>query len=487
MILNIRREHTIELLLLLLIVIYIIVFSYISILKHLAYSTTAFDLGLFVQALSTTLDNGSLFETTALGVTPDGGGYSHFSVHANLILFFILPLYAIYPTPEWLLIIQSLIISLGSVPLYYLAKKELNTFPALIISATYLLYPALHWMNLFDYHPESMVPTLILFSFYYLKEEKYVRYFIFLTLSLMCKEDVSIAVIGLAAYIMYSSKSDFKKSHFLKNRKFIVSIFTLMLAIAWLFFADRLIVGLPWESNRMYLDRYYHLGETWQETIFYLIYPPNFISETVGPSKIYYFFALLFPVGFIPILSPSTLFIPILNILENVLSNSSFMYDIKYHYSFAIIPFIFISTVYGIKKISLRSKLFKLSIFILVFSSIIATVFLSPLGVIYSIPERTEHHETIDLILDMIPSNASVSTQDDIFPHLAHRNSLYLGYQPGVQFIIVDTTSPWYYSEYLGRAPISRFDDKISSLIDEGTYDIVTEKDGILLLRLIDK
>ncbi len=75
--------------------IYIIFLSTITILKHQAFMSSGFDLGLFNQAFWTTTKEGMLFyETADLSFNPGG---SFFGVHFSPILFILLPFYAILP------------------------------------------------------------------------------------------------------------------------------------------------------------------------------------------------------------------------------------------------------------------------------------------------------------------------------------------------------------------------------------------------------
>ena len=69
--------------------IYIIFLSTITILKHQAFMSSGFDLGLFNQAFWTTTNEGMLFyETADLSFNPGG---SFLGVHFSPILFILLP------------------------------------------------------------------------------------------------------------------------------------------------------------------------------------------------------------------------------------------------------------------------------------------------------------------------------------------------------------------------------------------------------------
>ena len=57
------------------------------------------------------------------------------------------------PRAETLLVLQSVWLATGVAPLYLLGKKRLgNPWFGVLLAATYVLYPALHGANLFDFH-----------------------------------------------------------------------------------------------------------------------------------------------------------------------------------------------------------------------------------------------------------------------------------------------------------------------------------------------
>jgi uncharacterized membrane protein len=457
-------------------------------MKHRTYDSTAFDLGIFDQALSSTINDGYFFETTALGVTLEGRGYSTFSVHLNLILFLILPLYYLYQNPETLLIIQSLFIGLGVIPLYLLARKEINRLWATALSIIYLMYPSLHWINLYDFHPESMVPCFILFSFLFLKKKRYNVYFIFLILSLACKEDVMLVVIGLGLYIIISERIRVRSSlDIVKSEAFRVGIITVLIGVFWIFLTHAFTTGLPWVGKWIFIERYSHMGRTWADIAVFMLDPINIFTEISSVDKLGYITKLLLPLSFVPLFSPSILAIPIIRLMENIFSNAPAMYDFRFHYTAPIIPFLFISAVYSAKKIFYRMKKFsKIFMIGMIIVSGISSISLGPISSSDLFPEKTNRQIVIDEAITLIPKEASVSTHDEIFPHLSSRSNTYLGYQHGVQYIIVDTNSRWYHVGWIGRDPISRFDDKIEYLVDKNVYNIIFNKNGILLLEITE-
>jgi len=93
-----KRMH--EVIIVLCILIYTVVFSYNTCLKHYTFHSYSWDLGVFNQAIYTTIYEGKFFYYTPdLFMNPEG---SYFAIHFSPILLLILPLYALLPSVQTL-------------------------------------------------------------------------------------------------------------------------------------------------------------------------------------------------------------------------------------------------------------------------------------------------------------------------------------------------------------------------------------------------
>jgi hypothetical protein len=124
-------------------------------------------------------------------------------------------------------------------------------------------------------------------------------------------------------------------------------------------------------------------------------------------------------------------------IIPFILSNYRAYYMIGSHYSLYIIPSLFISTIYTLKAID-RSMRERLSRYVLAVSALMIIV-LSPInpysgylnegGKILWYPETpriTERLLTVHEIIDIVPEEASILTQNHIFPHISNRVNAYV-------------------------------------------------------------
>src|SRR3972149_7999686 len=139
-----------EIILCLLILAYAVFFSSLTILRHWTFQTHAWDLGIFTQSLWTTAyGNKFLYHTPELFINPSG---SFFGTHFSPMLLVLLPVYWFAPMPETLLILQAFVLSLAAFPIYLLARNFAGgRTVGLAFAAAYLIYPAVHYVNLYEF------------------------------------------------------------------------------------------------------------------------------------------------------------------------------------------------------------------------------------------------------------------------------------------------------------------------------------------------
>src|SRR6266516_3775971 len=111
-------------------------FAALSALRHDAFVTGRFDLGNMVQAVWSTA-HGHPLRMTDL----HGDQISRLAAHVDPILVLFAPLWWIWPSPHLLLVTQALVVAVGAVPVFLLARKHLGSGRAgLGFAIAYLLY-----------------------------------------------------------------------------------------------------------------------------------------------------------------------------------------------------------------------------------------------------------------------------------------------------------------------------------------------------------
>ncbi|MEM4577168.1 MAG: DUF2079 domain-containing protein, partial [Candidatus Nezhaarchaeales archaeon] len=184
-------------------------FSAYTIHMHHTFRTYAWDLGIFVQSLWTTLNSNRLLYS-ALEVNYGNPTGCFLGVHFSpILLVAVLPVYAMYQAPETLLVFQSFLLALAALPLYWIARDKLHSKTyAYAFAVAYLLNPALHGVNTFDFHLEIFTPLFLLLSFYYIEKGEWLKALPFIVLEIITLELAPILLFFLGLYFFLRGLKD---------------------------------------------------------------------------------------------------------------------------------------------------------------------------------------------------------------------------------------------------------------------------------------
>lgn len=179
-----------------------IIFTSLTIHKHIVYNTYAWDLGTYGQILRSTLEGKFMYHTQHLYVLPSG---NYLFWHFTPIILLLLPIYALAPYATTLLIIKSFI-TFGSIyPLYLLNKKLTNNMLiSILVSLTFVLYPLLHGALWFDFQHAIFIPLFFFLSEYlYITNRKRAYLLTLALLSLTAEQGALIATIISILHLFY--------------------------------------------------------------------------------------------------------------------------------------------------------------------------------------------------------------------------------------------------------------------------------------------
>lgn len=451
------RQHFSDLYLILTIfaaLFYTRIFTSFSIEKHASYHS-GLDLAIYEQLLWTTVQHGTFFYNTLEGM-------ESFGVHFSPILFTLVPLYAIVPDTQTLFFIQTLLLASASVPLYLIGRHYLGESAGFIVALCYLMYPALHGVNLTDFHIICFAPVFFFSAFYGFVKKNVRLFMLFTILLMMVREDLIPVASLLSLYACWQTKKEGDD-----YRPY------LLLAISGvIWFGIVMFVLMPSFIPTSHAEQIVHLSR-YQGTI-----------EGLGQNQEYritHILLLFGPLLFLPIFSPGTLLTGISAFLEIFISPNPFYYSIEYQYSALIIPSIFTALVVSIAKMEDSSTLLLLKIRPLIIPTLLIIGIISMLLVspspIRSGPFKdpyqsdiTEHHQIINSILESIPPESAIGTQDDLLPHLSRRNNLYRGYHDQADYIIAYNQTKF----------VSIFSDSADQL---STWPVVFFEYGITIFK----
>jgi uncharacterized membrane protein len=449
---------------------YALSMSVVTVAKHFSYNTHAFDLGIFDQVLWNTINGNVLYSSIV-------GNRHFFGVHVSPILLLLAPLYWIYANPATLLIFQSCALASGAIPVYWFAKKKLNSEQlALLFSLIYLCYRPMRGVNLFDFHPIALTTPLLLFAFFYLDQRKYLLFGVFLALALSCKEEIATIVFIFGIYIAFIQKK--------RTFGFLLSL----VGIA-IFVLDIWVIIPHYRQAPFAVDRYSYLGNNIPEILQTLLFHPIHILKHIFISKkIGYGIELFGPVGFLSFLSLSHVFLTLPTFSQNILSDLPAQYSIHYQYTSPLTPFIFISAICGLRNFVDNPNLqrrFKLNfekprliqgITIFLLFSCLLFFDRSP---IYQLRKytSTDHTKVADKLIDLIPPSVSVSAQETFVPHLSHRKHIY-------QFPMINEAEYIFLDVTASKVPLSKeeYVNTVSNVLQKD-YGVLVAEDSFVVLK----
>lgn len=425
---NFITKNKYQLLLAFFIILYFTYFTLASFLRYDNFFTGRFDLGNMDQTVWNTI-NGRIFQLT----DPNGTEIiSRLAFHADFILILISPLYLIWANPKMLLILQSLIIALGSIFIYLISKNITKNIKfSFSLSLSYLLYPALLYANLYDFHAVTLSTTFLLGTYYFFMKKKYLYFVCFALLAALTKEEIWLIIsffgIGIILKEVYKNKlkSDLKKIIF-GSIMFSICIF-IFYALIW-----KIIPSFR-GGTHFALTYYSDFGGSATGILTNIFLDPVKTFVTVFKiANIRYLVNLLSPVGFLSLASPITLVFALPDLGINLLSNNTQLHQIYYQYTSAITPFVFISSVYGSRYLIDKFKNLtfeKISIFILLMA-FVSQYLLGPLpftkksniNIFYN---ELYYRNEISNYLKSIPKEYSIAATNNLGSHLSRREKIY--------------------------------------------------------------
>lgn len=175
--------------------------SLYAVWSHQRFGTFGYDLGQYHSIFANTLA-GRPLHVPALGWDYDWGEL--LNGHADLGTFYMLPIFALYPRAPTLLVMQSVLIASAAVPLFLLARRHLGAGWGLVLGLAWLGYPPLHGAQLYDVHMQPFGMSWAMWAVSAVDARRFKTYWVFFTLAILCREDVSIGLCMLGTFMWLS-------------------------------------------------------------------------------------------------------------------------------------------------------------------------------------------------------------------------------------------------------------------------------------------
>ena len=163
-----------------------------SLYAQYTYRTSAFDLGIFDQAVR------AYSHFQAPMVPLKGPGFNVFGDHFHPIIAIIAPLYWIWDSPNVLLIVQAVLMAAAVPVVYRFTRRRTGPRMSLVISAAYGFGWAVQALIDFDFHEVAFATPLLALAIDALDRRDDRKLLIWSILLLLVREDMGILVVLLA-------------------------------------------------------------------------------------------------------------------------------------------------------------------------------------------------------------------------------------------------------------------------------------------------
>jgi len=452
-------------------VIFFILYSILSVVRHNFYGSFGADLGFMDRQF---------------------WQYSHFNLsqligqaHLEPTSLLLSSLYWVWADPRILIIFQSFIITTSGVAIYLLAKKQkLNSFLCYSILLSYLLFYGVQSAIWFDVHTSVWGSAFFIWFIYFLDTDRKKLTLLSFLLAIGSKEN-------MAAYIFL-----FTGVYFLLTRKREALFYTLG-AASYLFLLFKVIYPATLSSGYSYASSGGLVSGS----------PLQLIDTLVKQKTIFYTFA---SVGFIPFLFPFYL-IPIFGnfssyfILgrEYVAAHDTFM-----HYRVDLLPLVFSALVFTLARYKWLNN--KYIAFYLIFCALLCQYALHlPLSYLAKKWFWTQPGGVVSInkTIKDIPKSSSVVAQNNIYPHVSQREDISLlwpdertfpknspcgqlhcpwfRWTNNPEFLIVDLSPEWDIRHMLQQN--SEFTVAVRSMEKEGIIKKYSQNQSTILYKVLKK
>lgn len=378
-----------------------ILYSFLSVLRHMHFQSGGFDLGIFDQTVW----------QYAHFLTPFNTIKDKFILgdHLTLTMPLLAPLYWVLSDVRMLLIFQAVFITLSSIAIYKIARiRNFSPFVSLCLSFIYSIFWGIQFAVYFDFHPVVIGVALLAWVVYFFESKKWKLFWVTLTLMLLTQENMGIALACVG--LIYFFKKEYRKQSIL------------------FIFGGTIIALVSVKIITLMSPTGYQYSPTFD------LNPINLFLKyfDISDKRLVWFYSLSW-FSFIPFLSPGTIFAVLGDLSQYFLPKSQFGHMVTpfLHERAILAPLITIGLFDVLAFFQKRKINITIVVLLLVLSALFQQfIFHFPINKLFKPGYWVEESWMKDNenLFKEVPKNASVAAAQNLAPHLSQRKEIYLLY-----------------------------------------------------------
>jgi len=354
--------------------------------------------------------------------------------HVKLGAYLFLPIYALFPRPETLFVIQSTFIGFGSVPLFLFARRHLSEAIAMLVALAYLAYYPLHGASFSEFQAVPVAAALIFTVIWAVDARRYKILAVAFIAALLMREDVSVGLAIAGGFLVLTG---YRPGPGLV----IMAASTVYFLLLRFYVMDA--AGSWWFPN-MYKDLWADGEKGFRSVIKTLLTNPTFtLSKIIIEKKLLYMMHLLVPIAFLPVrrwylwaaLLPGAF-------LTLLVTNYDPPVTFSFHYVMHWAPYLFVATVLSLAALK-EGPLFgpekqRAAVATMVAGSLVLSYHygafarregsfkagFSKIEFTYTAEEYERYQQLLELT-SVIPKDAAVAATEKCGPHLSSRLDMF--------------------------------------------------------------
>ncbi len=438
--------------------------------------------------------------------------YHRLGQHFTPALLLWLPIYALFPSPITLTVLQVTLVTVAGLVLYVLARQYLEPKLSAMISVSFYGANAVIGPTLANFHDICQIPLFVFSLLLAMEKRWWPLFWILAVLILAVREDAGVVLFGVGFYLILSKR--YPK----------IGLAVCTLSFAYMVALTNLIMPMFSEdiSQRFMMERFGQYAEGNEASTLEILWgmisnPWRLVREIFTPffATLKYLLGQWLPLAFVPAVAPAAWIVAGFPLLKLFSAKGLSVLSITIRYAMTVVPGLFYGAILWWAK--RESKIENSPVLSVKFQRFwVVCICLSLFFTFTSNPNRTfyflvpdsvkpwvyvpahqqwQHISQMRPLLEKIPDAASVAATTYIIPHLSSRRAILrfprMQFRNDtkevekVQYIIVDL---WRLNRYRvafksDRQRLETIVPRIEELYNSGEYGITNFRDGVVLLE----